>query len=78
MCMGKEKKKKGKRRVGHALSGSRCSDSRKSIGQELKSVYSTKATSRFQKHKEVGFSPTLVPLNLRAINDSVIQPQPWD
>ena len=31
-----------------------------------------------QKIKEVGFSPTLVPLNLRAVNGSVIQPQQGD
>ena len=40
-------KKKEKERVGRALSDFRCSDSRKSIGRELKLVYSTRATSRF-------------------------------
>ena len=30
------------------------------------------------KTKEVGFSHTLVPLNLRVINGHVVQPQPWD
>ena len=28
------------------------------------------------KTKEVGFSPTLFPLNLRAVNGRVVQPQP--
>ena len=56
----------------------RYSDCRKSIGQESKLVYATRATSRCQKHKEVGFSPTLVPLNLKAANGRVVQPQPWD
>ena len=28
------------------------------------------------KTKEVGFSPTLVPLNIRAVNGCVVQPQP--
>ena len=57
----------------------KCSDSWKSIGQELKLVYSTRATSRCQKKKkEVGFSPTLVPLYLRAINGRMVQPQPKD
>ena len=28
------------------------------------------------KTKEVGFSPTLVPLNLKVVNDHVVQPQP--
>ena len=59
---------------------SRCSDGRNSLIRELKLVYSTRATSRCKKkkNKEVGFSPTLVPLNLRAVNDRVVQPQPWD
>ena len=30
------------------------------------------------KTKDVGFSPTLVPLNLRVINGRVVQPQPGD
>ena len=30
------------------------------------------------KTKEVGFSPTLVPLNLRVVNGFVVQPQQWD
>ena len=29
------------------------------------------------KTKEVRFSPTLVPLNLRVVNGRVVQPQPW-
>ena len=40
-------------------------NSRESLVRELKLVYSTRATSRCQNHKEVRFSPTLVPLNLR-------------
>ena len=72
---GKKKGKERKReRAGRALSDFWCSDGRKSIGQELKLVYSTRAMSRCQKQKEVGFSPTLVPLNLRAINGHVVQP----
>ena len=59
-------------------SDSRCSDNQKSIGRELKLAYSSRATSRCQKHKDVGFSSTLVPPNLRVINDCVIQHQPWD
>ena len=74
----KEKREERKERVGHALSDFRCFDYRKSIGRELKLVYSTRATSRCQKQKEVGFSPTLIPLNLRVVNDRVVQPQPWD
>ena len=66
--------KKGKRKVGRALFGSQCSDGRKSIGRELKLFYSPRATSRCQKQKEVGFSPTLVPLNLRPANGRVVQP----
>ena len=73
-----KRKKKGERRVGHALFGSRCSDCRKLIGRELKLVDSSRATSRCKKHKEVGFSPTLVPLNPRVLNNRVVQPQPWD
>ena len=46
------KKKKG--------SDSRCFDSRKSLVRELNFVYSTRAISRCQKTKDVGFSPTLV------------------
>ena len=75
---GKGKKKRGEKRVDRALSDFRCFDDRKSIGRELKLVYSTRATSRFQKHKEVGFAPTLVPLNLRVVNGRVVQPQPWN
>ena len=59
-------------------SDSRCFDSRKSISQELKLVYSMRATSRCQKTKEVGFSSTLVPLNLRTENGRIVQPQPWN
>ena len=33
-----------------------------------------RATSRCQKQKEVGFPPTLVPLNLRVINGRVVHP----
>ena len=77
--MGKERKKEErKERAGRELSDFWCFDGRKSIGRELKLVYSTRATSRCQKQKEVGFSPTLVPPNLRVINSRVIQPQPWD
>ena len=68
--------KKGERKENG--SDSRCSNSQKSIGRELKLVYSTKATSRCQKQKGVRFSPTLVSPNLRAVNDHVVQPQPWD
>ena len=50
----------------------------KSLVRELKLVYSTRATSRCQKTKVLGFSSTLVPLNLRVVNDRVVQPQPWD
>ena len=57
---------------------SRCSDGQMLIGRELKLAYSTRVTSRCKKQKEVGFSPTLVPLNLRAINGCVVQPQPWN
>ena len=67
---------KGKRK--EKCSDSWCSDGWKSIDLELKLAYSTRATSRCQKQKEVGFSPTLVPLNLRAINGCMVQPQPWD
>ena len=86
-----ERSKKGKERkrerASRALSDSQCPDGQKSIGQELKLVYLPRATSRCkkqktknkkQKQKEVGFSPTLVPPNLRVINGSVVQPQPWD
>ena len=66
--------KNGERRADRALSGSLCSDDRKSIGRELKSVYSPRATSKCQKQKEVGFSLTLVPLNLRAVNGRVASP----
>ena len=59
-------------------SDSRCYDGRKSLVRELKLVYSTRATSRCQKTKEVEFFPTLVPLNLRVVNGRVVQPQPWD
>ena len=75
-CMGKGKKReKGERRAGYALSSSRCSHGRKSRSRELKLVYSPRATSRFQKHKEVVFSPTLIPPNLRVVNGYVVQPQ---
>ena len=74
----KENREERKERDDHALSDFRCSDSRKSIGRELKSIYSTIATSRFQKQKEAGFSPTIVPLNLRAVNGRVVQPHLWD
>ena len=67
-------KEKGERK--EKGSDSQYSDGRKSIGQELKLVYSTRATSRCQKTKDVGFSPTLVPLNLRVVNGCVVQPQP--
>ena len=70
------KKEKGQRK--EKGSDSQCSDGWKSIGQELKLVYSTRATSRCQKQEEVGFSPTLVPLNLRDVNGLLVQPQPWD
>ena len=50
----------------------------KSLVRELKLVYSTRATSRCQKTKVLGFSPTLIPFNLRVVNDRVVQPQPWD
>ena len=72
MCGGKEKKKK------ENGTNSLCFDGRKSIVREIKLVYSMRAMSRCQKKKEVGFSPTLVPLNLRAVNGHVVQPQPWD
>ena len=79
MKKGKEKKREGrKERVGRALSDFRCFNGRKSIGRESKLVYSTRATSRCQKQNEVGFSRTLVHLNLRAVNFHVVQPQPWD
>ena len=72
---GKEGKKGERKEKG---SDSRCSDGQKSIGRELKLVYSTRTTSSCQKQKEVGFSPTLVPLNLRVVNSCVVQPQPCD
>ena len=59
-------------------SNSWCSDARKSIGLEFKLVYSMRTMSRCQKQKEVGFSPTMVPFNLRVVNGRVVQPQPWD
>ena len=71
---GKEGKKKERKEKSF---DSRCSDGQKSIGRELKLVYSSRATSRCQKH-EVRFSPTLVPPNLRALNGHVVEPQPWD
>ena len=74
----KEKREERKERADCALSDFWCSDGQKSVGRELKLVYSTRATSRCQKHKEVGFSPTLVPLNLRVVNGRVVQPQQWD
>ena len=63
-CVEKKEKKKG--------FDSWCSDSWKLIGRELKLVYSPRATSRYQKHKEVDFSPTLVPPNLRTVNGRVV------
>ena len=59
-------------------SNSWCSDGRKSLVRELKLVYSTRAISRCQIIKKVGFSPKSIPLNLRAVNDRVVQPRPWD
>ena len=55
-------------------SDSQCSKGRKSIDRELKLVYSTRATSKCQKLKEVGFSPTFVLLNLRVVNGRAVQP----
>ena len=55
-------------------SNSRCSDSWKSITQELKLIYLTRAMSRCQKQKEVGFFPILVPFNLRVVNGLVVKP----
>ena len=77
---GKQKREGKKMCVGKKGNGSdsQCFDSRKSIGLELKLVYSPRDTSRCQKHKEVGFSPTLVPPNLRVVNGRVVQLQPWD
>ena len=49
-CVGKNEKGERKEKG----SNSCCSNGRKSIGQELKLIYSTRATSRFQK-KYVGF-----------------------
>ena len=31
-----------------------------------------------KKQKNVEFSSTLVPLNLRVVNDRMVQSQPWD
>ena len=70
---GKEKKRE---RAGRALSDFQCYDGLKSIGRELKLVYSMRGMSRCQKQKEVGFSHTLVLLNLRAVNGRVVRPQP--
>ena len=49
LCMGKGKKKKekGERRAGCALSGFRYFDGWKLIGQELRLVYSPRATNRY-------------------------------
>ena len=58
---GEKKKEKG--------FDSRCFDDQKLV-RELKLVYSTRATSRCQKTKEVEFSPTLVSLNLMAVSFS--------
>ena len=71
---GKEGKKgkKGKWRAGRALSNSRFSEGQKSLVRELKLVYSTRNMSRCQKQKEGGFSLTLVPLNLGAVNGRVV------
>ena len=74
----KGKEREGKRRF------SRCSDGRSSIVRELKYVHATRATCRYQNpnfrrsSKRYGFSPTLVPFHLRAINGRMVQPQPWD
>ena len=68
---GKEGKKEERNEKG---SDSWCSDGRKLLVQELKLVYSTRTTSRFQKQKEIEFSHTLVPPNLRAVNSHVVQP----
>ena len=35
-------------------------------------------TAGFVAFQKVRFSPTLVPLNLRVVNDCVVQPQPWN
>ena len=48
---GKERKRE---RADHALPDFQCSEGQKSICRELKLVYSTRATSRCQKQKEVG------------------------
>ena len=71
-----ERRKKGE--IKEKGFDSRCSDGQKSIDRELKLVYSPRATSSCQKHKKVGFSPTLVPPNIRVVNGHVVQPQLWD
>ena len=70
--MGKGKKRKKKRdkeesNVHSSVPGVPMVGSR-----ELKFVYSPRATSKCQKHKEVGFSPKLVPPNPRVVNGRVV------
>ena len=63
----------------------RCSDRRSSVARELKLVYSTRATSRYEERKDSVLhsprgrvSPTWVPFHLRAVNGHVGQTQPQD
>ena len=78
----KEEEKRKKKVVQIFL---QCFDGRRSVAQELKLVYSTRATSRYHNGRircftlqEVGVSSTRVPFYLRAVNGRVGQIRPQD
>ena len=69
-CAWERRKKRERKEKGY---DSRCSNCQKSIGRELK--FSTRRELRVgakNKQKEVMFSPTLVPPNLRTVNGRVV------
>ena len=57
---------------------SKCVGARDKIGSRDESYAWVPETAGFIAFQKVEFSPTLVPLNLRAVNGRVVQPQPWD
>ena len=78
-----EKKKKKKKKNKVVQKFLLCSDDQSSVTRELKLVYSTRATSRYQERKDSVFhaprgrvSPTRVPFYLRAVNGHVGQIRP--
>ena len=75
-----EKRKKKKKKTKLSNFFLRCSDGQSLVARELKLVYSTRGTSRYQEWKDSVLhvprgrvSPTRVPFHLRAVNGRVGQ-----